>query len=156
MPALRRKILSHPGHDLTSLSLPLSLPLMFNFDQAPQRQGTGSLKWDKRPGLQPYWVADMDFPSPPEVLKALHDRVDHGVFGYAVPHQSLIDAILEHLANPSEIMGLYSLFWQIQLPKGSAECHILVYWCAYTWYYFALVHFFPQRPIEKFRVITAS
>ena len=99
MPALRRKILSHPGHDLTSLSLPLSLPLMFNFDQAPQRQGTGSLKWDKRPGLQPYWVADMDFPSPPEVLEALHNRVDHGVFGYAVPHQSLIDAILEHLAR---------------------------------------------------------
>ena len=50
-------------------------------------------------------------------------------------------AVLEHLANPSEIMGLYSLFWQIQLPKGSAECHILVYWCAYTWYYFALAHF---------------
>ena len=28
------------------------------------------------------WVADMEFTSPPEVLEAIKDKVDHGVFGY--------------------------------------------------------------------------
>ncbi len=69
------------------------------FDVPPSRRGTGSLKWDKRPELQPFWVADMDFPSPPEVIEALHHRVDHGVFGYAVPHDGLVDSILDYLAK---------------------------------------------------------
>jgi cystathionine beta-lyase len=30
----------------------------------------------------PMWVADTDFKAPPAVLSALHDAVDHGVFGY--------------------------------------------------------------------------
>jgi len=72
---------------------------MSTFDVPPIRRGTGSLKWDKRPELQPFWVADMDFPSPPEVIEALHHRVDHGVFGYAVPHDGLVDSILAYLAN---------------------------------------------------------
>ncbi len=67
------------------------------FDVATTRRGTGSLKWDKRPDLQPFWVADMDFLSPPEVIEALHHRVDHGVFGYAVPHDGLIESILSYL-----------------------------------------------------------
>jgi len=41
----------------------------------------------------------MDFPSPPEVIEALHHRVNHGVFGYAVPHDGLVDSILAYLAN---------------------------------------------------------
>ena len=28
------------------------------------------------------WLADMDFPSPPAVIEALHQRVEQGVFGY--------------------------------------------------------------------------
>ena len=28
------------------------------------------------------WVADMDFYSPPEVTRALQQRVQHGLFGY--------------------------------------------------------------------------
>ena len=73
------------------------------FDHAPPRRGSGSLKWDKRPGLEPYWVADMDFASPPEVLEALHHRVDHGVFGYAIPHPGLIETILEYLAERQHV-----------------------------------------------------
>jgi len=34
---------------------------------------------------------------PPEVIAALHARVDHGVFGYARPLASTIDAMVEHL-----------------------------------------------------------
>ncbi|MGE9266973.1 MAG: MalY/PatB family protein [Verrucomicrobiales bacterium] len=67
------------------------------FDQEIARRDTGSLKWDRRPDLDPLWVADMDFASPPEVIEALRERVKHGVFGYAVPHQGLIDTVHGYL-----------------------------------------------------------
>jgi len=72
---------------------------MTNFDTTILRRGTGSLKWDRRPDLDPLWVADMDFTSPPEVIGALQERVKHGVFGYAVPHQSLVHTLLEYLES---------------------------------------------------------
>ena len=63
------------------------------------RRATGSLKWDRRPDLDPFWVADIDFQSPPEVIAALEERVKHGVFGYAVPHPSLMTTIQSYLAG---------------------------------------------------------
>lgn len=65
----------------------------------PNRRATGSLKWDKRPDLDPFWVADMDFQSPPEVIAALRSRIDHGVFGYALPHPSLVETLQSYLQN---------------------------------------------------------
>jgi cystathionine beta-lyase len=70
---------------------------MHDFDQTVHRRGTGSLKWDRRPDLDPLWVADMDFTSPPQVIETLHERVNHGVFGYAVPHPSLVETLLNYL-----------------------------------------------------------
>lgn len=72
---------------------------MTQFDTPIARRGTGSLKWDRRPDLDPLWVADMDFTSPPEVIAALRDRVDFGVFGYAVPHPSLVETLQAYLKN---------------------------------------------------------
>ncbi len=69
----------------------------YDFDTPIDRRGTGCIKFDRRPELDPFWVADMDFASPPEVLEALHRRVDHGVFGYAQAHASLVDAVVERL-----------------------------------------------------------
>jgi cysteine-S-conjugate beta-lyase len=71
----------------------------FNFDTPVTRRGTGSIKYDRRPELDPFWVADMDFTSAPVILKTLHDRIDHGIFGYAQPHDSLNAAIVSYLAN---------------------------------------------------------
>jgi len=70
---------------------------MTNFDTPVARRATGSLKWDRRADLDPYWVADMDFTSAPEIIEAISDRVDHGVFGYAVPHASLMGTLQEYL-----------------------------------------------------------
>ena len=70
---------------------------MTNFDTPVARRGTGSLKWDRRADLDPYWVADMDFTSAPEIIDAIRSRVDHGVFGYAVPHASLVETLQEYL-----------------------------------------------------------
>jgi cysteine-S-conjugate beta-lyase len=63
----------------------------FNFDIPVDRSSTASLKWDKYKGrdIIPLWVADMDFPSPPEVVEALHERVSHGIFGYTSPPEAL-------------------------------------------------------------------
>lgn len=72
-------------------------PVRYDFDTPLDRRGTGCIKFDRRPELDPFWVADMDFPSCPEVLEALHRRVDHGIFGYAQAHEGLEDAIDRNL-----------------------------------------------------------
>lgn len=69
------------------------------FDQIIPRNQTGCIKYDRKPDLDPFWVADMDFKSPVEILDAIRARVDHGIFGYAQPQPGLEPAILEHLAN---------------------------------------------------------
>jgi len=73
----------------------------FDFDSIIDRNNTGSEKWNKYKGrdIIPMWVADMDFRSPPAVIKALHDRVEHGVFGYTYPEQGLIDAVQNALVR---------------------------------------------------------
>lgn len=68
------------------------------FDILIPRRNTGCIKFDRKPDLDPFWVADMDFPSPPEILDALHRRVEHGIFGYAQPHPGLEPAVMEYLA----------------------------------------------------------
>ena len=69
----------------------------FDFDQTPERRGTDSQKWQKYAGrdVLPLWVADMDFKSSPAIIAALHARVDHGIFGYARPVKSTVDAVVE-------------------------------------------------------------
>ena len=69
----------------------------FDFDRIITRRGTGSLKWDKFPNLDPFWVADMDFTAPPAVLEALQERVAHGVLGYAQPHPELTEVLLDYM-----------------------------------------------------------
>ena len=70
---------------------------MTNFDTPIIRRGTGSLKWDRRSDLDPFWVADMDFTSPPEVIETIRRRLDHGVFGYAIPQTSLVETLQGYL-----------------------------------------------------------
>jgi cystathionine beta-lyase len=71
----------------------------YKFDTCPERTGFGSLKWDKYKGrdILPLWVADMDFVTAPEILEALQQRLDHGVFGYTIPHEAPIEAVINYL-----------------------------------------------------------
>ena len=73
----------------------------FDFDTPVNRQNTASLKWDryKDRDIIPLWVADMDFESPPPVIDALHQRVDHGVFGYGVAPNELVEIVCAVLAD---------------------------------------------------------
>lgn len=73
----------------------------FDFDTPPERRDTDSQKWQKYAGrdVLPLWVADMDFRSPPALISALHARVEHGVFGYARPVKSTVDAFVDACAQ---------------------------------------------------------
>lgn len=75
----------------------------FNFDEKLERRGSGSIKWDRYPNYEPFWVADMDFRSPDCVVEAIHRRTDQGVFGYAMPHQGLVEAVLGYLSSMHKV-----------------------------------------------------
>ncbi len=70
--------------------------MVYDFDRVIDRSNTGSEKWApfEQQDVLPMPVADMDFASPPELIDALRERVDHGIFGYAQPTQGLIDTIV--------------------------------------------------------------
>ena len=55
----------------------------YDFDRIIDRRHTDSEKWRAfGPDVLPLWVADMDFTAPEPVIRALHERVEHGIFGY--------------------------------------------------------------------------
>jgi cystathionine beta-lyase len=82
-----------------------------NFDIEIDRRHTGSVKWEYvldsedpsqktrteacfgKNRILPMWVADMDFPSPEPVIKALQKRAQHGIFGYTQPDQAYLEAV---------------------------------------------------------------
>ncbi len=74
---------------------------LFDFDTPVERYATASLKWDKYRDrdIIPLWVADMDFRSPPAVIKALQQRVAYGVFGYTLTPQELNEIVVVMLKN---------------------------------------------------------
>ena len=87
---------------------------VFDFDRVVDRRSTDSNKWRKFPAdVLPLWVADMDFPSPPAVVRALHARVEHGFFGYLTEHNDLPEVVAERVAkrygwriNPEAVVTL--------------------------------------------------
>jgi len=82
----------------------------FDFDTPVDRTGTDSQKWQKYAGrdILPLWVADMDFKCAPAILAALHARVDHGLFGYARPVPSTVDAVVAAMER--------NYGWKIEAP----------------------------------------
>lgn len=88
--------------------------MRYDFDQIIDRRSTDSFKWNAYgPEALPMWVADMDFAAPEPVIRALRQRVDHGIFGYPMglmnsPKElpELRAAIVDRLAS------LYR--WQIE------------------------------------------
>ncbi|MBD5189676.1 MAG: pyridoxal phosphate-dependent aminotransferase [Bacteroidales bacterium] len=71
------------------------------FDETPERRGSGCMKWDEAPDpdVIPLWVADMDFKTAPNVIRALEKRVEHGVFGYTLLDDSYYHSLTEWFAS---------------------------------------------------------
>jgi cysteine-S-conjugate beta-lyase len=79
----------------------------YDFDTTIERRGSDSGKWlYYGADVLPMWVADMDFRSPEPIVQALHNRIEHGVFGYSMDSPQLKEAICARLAR------LYR--WQVQ------------------------------------------
>jgi cystathionine beta-lyase len=72
--------------------------MTINLNSAIERRATGSKKWSQYgDDVLPMWVADMDFPVAPVILKALQTRLEHPLLGYAVAQDSLRDTLVRHL-----------------------------------------------------------
>jgi len=73
----------------------------YNFDTPVERRGTASMKWEKYKDkdIIPMWVADMDFRSPPAVIRALQQRTAYGVFGYSLTPEELNDRVVSMLGE---------------------------------------------------------
>lgn len=79
--------------------------MTFDFDAVVDRRGTWCVQWDGVAdrfgvdGLLPFTISDMDFRSPPAVLDALRERIDHGVFGYTDwQHEDFLSAVRDWFA----------------------------------------------------------
>ncbi|MGC8119544.1 MalY/PatB family protein [Marinobacter sp. VGCF2001] len=71
------------------------------FDNPIAREHTCSVKFDARKAVFgredviPAWVADMDFPAPEAVTRALVARAQHPVYGYTLFPDSLYEAMIQ-------------------------------------------------------------
>jgi len=72
-----------------------------DFDTAIDRTATNSAKFNKYKGsdILPLWVADMDFRSPPAVIEALQERVQHGIFGYTEASEELRHILVQRMKS---------------------------------------------------------
>ena len=75
--------------------------MSYDFNTVIDRHGTNCIKTDlavvrgKPADALSLWVADMDFPTAPEILEALHNKINHGIFGYSC----INDAFFASLKN---------------------------------------------------------
>lgn len=75
----------------------------YNFDQLIVRHGSKAMKTDcleerfGRGDLMPMWIADMDFPVCPDIVKALQKRFEHPIYGYSCPSPNYWESIINWL-----------------------------------------------------------
>ena len=80
---------------------------MTDFDISYDRSGSASEKWNKKAlkkhfgneNVLPFWVADMEFQAPPQVINSLIQRAQNGIFGYEYKLDSLYKAITKWYAT---------------------------------------------------------
>lgn len=57
--------------------------MQYDFDSVKNRRNTNSLKWNVKENELPMWVADMDFPTAPEITECIRKKTELGIFGYS-------------------------------------------------------------------------
>lgn len=72
------------------------------FDQPFDRHGTACEKWDGMEarlgeGINPMWVADMDFRCPDEITQAMVERAAHPAYGYTHQTEKATKAMLDFM-----------------------------------------------------------
>ena len=75
--------------------------MIWNFDDPVKREGTNCIKYDRREeifgrkDIIPMWVADMDFNAPDFITEALHNQLNHKIFGYSFRPPEYYSSIIE-------------------------------------------------------------
>ena len=75
---------------------------MYDFDCVTDRNTPDDIKYEKIKGIDdliPMWVADMDFKSPPEVIKELVRVAQNGIYGYSDADASYDEAVISWFKN---------------------------------------------------------
>lgn len=75
--------------------------LKFDLDIPPSRHKTHAEKYTAlgrlygRDDVLPFWVADMEFATAPAIVQALRQRVEHPIYGYTTPSETLFGVIAQ-------------------------------------------------------------
>ncbi len=117
--------------------------MAYDFDEIIDRRHSDSIKWRRYgPDVLPMWVADMDFRAPEAAIRAMHERLDHGVFGYTVePPPEVIESVIGYLSRhhgwkvepsaivllPGLVPGLNVACRAVTRPGDSILMHVPVY-----------------------------
>ncbi len=102
----------------------------YDFDKLIERKETDSYKWGMlkevfgRDDLLPMWIADMDFPSPKPVIEALRKRVEHGIYGYAYPKDSVKEAFVERVRR--KFSWVIEPEWVVITPGSMPAIHAAI------------------------------
>ena len=79
--------------------------MKYNFDEIIPRRDTNCFKYDGaammgKPGdAIPMWVADMDFPTPPEVTEKILAAARRGIYGYDLISKAYVAAVINWFAD---------------------------------------------------------
>jgi len=104
--------------------------------KALSRRTSDSVKWNRYPeDVLPLWVADMDFPSPEEIIEGIRARLGHPFFGYSKKNTELTEKICSWLkrrhgweVQPDQIVlvpgVVVGLNWTIQSILSAGESFI--------------------------------
>jgi cystathionine beta-lyase len=74
--------------------------VIYNFEDVVSRAGTHAEKYDARERffgsteVEPFWVADMDLPTPAFLVDELRERLEHPMFGYTEQYDRVFDSII--------------------------------------------------------------
>ncbi len=102
--------------------------MIYDFDRRIDRRRFESIKWHRYgEDVLPMWVADMDFPAPEPVIRALQERVEHGIFGYGTAPDGLREVIVGRLherydwhVSPEDLIFLSGV-----VPGFNLACHAI-------------------------------
>ena len=102
--------------------------MAYDFNRVIERRSTASNKWRKYPAdVLPLWVADMDFASPEPVVRALRERVEHGVYGYGFEEPEFAQVFVDRLqkrygwtVSPEAVVMIAGV-----IPGFNVACHAL-------------------------------
>ncbi|MBL6990779.1 MAG: putative C-S lyase [Bacteriovoracaceae bacterium] len=103
------------------------------FNSKVDRRGSNCEKYDfyhesysvEQGDYLPLWVADMDFPSPPCVVDALKERLDHPVLGYSGTSESYFQSIINWYEKRYNVQ--INKNWIINIPSMIQALNVLIH-----------------------------